>query len=102
MSGGGSFGTYEAGVLYGLVKNAEDPSDFAWDVMSGVSAGSMNSLAGSLWPVGSENEMVEWLSDMWANVTTPQVYDDWKPFGVLTGIASESGIFNDTPLYDFV
>jgi predicted acylesterase/phospholipase RssA len=65
MSGGGSFGAYEAGVLYGLVKNAKDKSDFAWDVMSGVSAGSINSLAGGLWAPGTEDEMVDWLSMVW-------------------------------------
>lgn len=97
MSGGGSFGSYEAGVLYGLVKNAEDPSDFAWDVMSGVSAGSINSVAGSMWPPGTENEMVEWLSEVWQNVTTSDVYNDWEPYGVVTGITQKSGAFNDTP-----
>jgi predicted acylesterase/phospholipase RssA len=62
MSGGGSFGAYEAGVLWGLVKNAEDPIDFEYDVVSGVSAGSINSLMVSLWPIGEEMQMVEWLS----------------------------------------
>ena len=62
MSGGGSFGAYEAGVLWGLVKNAEDSIDFEYDVVSGVSAGSINSLMVSLWPIGEEMQMVEWLS----------------------------------------
>ena len=102
MSGGGSFGAYEAGVLYGLVKNAKNEKDFQWDVMSGVSAGSMNSVAGVLWEKGTESDMVEWLSQTWANVTTTDVYDDWEPNGVVTGILTQSGIFNDTPGYEFV
>ena len=34
-------------------------------------------------------------------MSTPEVYDDWKPFGVVTGIADKSGIFNDTPGFEW-
>ena len=101
MSGGGSFGAYEAGVLYGLVENANNEKDFQWDVMSGVSAGSINSVAGALWKKGSESDMVQWLSDTWANVTTNEVFDNWQPNGVVTGIFTKSGVFNDTPGFEW-
>ena len=42
MSGGGSKGSYEAGVLYGLVNNDPDKTKYAYDVVTGVSAGSIN------------------------------------------------------------
>ena len=44
MSGGGSEGAYEAGGLWGLFFNTpEDQRDkFAYDVVTGVSAGSIN------------------------------------------------------------
>ena len=44
MSGGGSNGAWEAGVIYGFA-NYGNASDFEWDVISGVSAGSINALA---------------------------------------------------------
>lgn len=44
LSGGGSNGAWEAGVIYGFA-NYGNASDFEWDVISGVSAGSINALA---------------------------------------------------------
>ena len=42
-----------------------DPEDFYWDVMSGVSAGAINTSAMSLWDKSDGYEMSEWLSDEW-------------------------------------
>ena len=58
MSGGGSKGSYEAGVLYGLVNNDPDKSKFAYDVVTGVSAGSINSVGVSMFAPGDETNMV--------------------------------------------
>ena len=58
MSGGGSKGSYEAGVLFGLVNNDQDKSKYAYDVITGVSAGSINSVAVSLFVPGDEVNMV--------------------------------------------
>ena len=49
------------------------PSDFAWDVVSGVSAGAINTGAIATWATGTEVEMTEWISDTWANLTTEDV-----------------------------
>ena len=51
LSGGGNNGSWEAGVMYGLVNNG-NPADFEWDIISGVSAGSINTLAVAGWPLG--------------------------------------------------
>ena len=53
MSGGGSNGAWEAGVLWGFL-NYGDHADFAYDVITGVSAGSMNTAALAGWEVGNE------------------------------------------------
>jgi predicted acylesterase/phospholipase RssA len=58
MSGGGSKGSYEAGVLYGLVTNDPDKTNYAYDVVTGVSAGSINTVAVSLFAPGDETNMV--------------------------------------------
>ena len=54
MSGGGAYGAYEAGALWGLIQNSEDKSGFKYDVVTGVSAGSINALAVSLFSPGDE------------------------------------------------
>ena len=53
LSGGGNNGAWETGVLWGLMHYG-NPKDFEWDVVSGVSAGSINSSAIALWPKGTE------------------------------------------------
>jgi len=46
--------------------------------------------------------MVQFLSDTWAGINDKNVYEQWSPFGIITGLFSESGIFNDQPLVDFL
>jgi predicted acylesterase/phospholipase RssA len=41
LSGGGSEGAWEAGVIWGLV-NYGDPKDFEWEQVTGISAGAIN------------------------------------------------------------
>lgn len=68
LSGGGAFGDYETGVLWGLV-NYGDPTDFQWDVLTGVSAGSINAGVMSVWPKGKEVEMMDTVSWVFTNPT---------------------------------
>ncbi len=68
LSGGGNIGSYEAGVIYGL-NHFKDTTDFAWDVVSGVSAGAINSFAISLWPKEQGVQMSEWLVKLWGSLT---------------------------------
>ena len=79
MSGGGSKGSYEAGVLYGLVTNDPDKANYAYDVVTGVSAGSINSVGVSLFAPGDETNMVQFLSDTWANLKEKDVFTNWEP-----------------------
>ena len=51
LSSGGSNGAWEAGVIHGLINNG-NPSDFEWDVISGVSFGAMNTVALAGYPLG--------------------------------------------------
>ena len=51
LSGGGNNGSWEIGVLYGLLHNGIE-ADFAYDVITGVSAGAINSMAMAGYPVG--------------------------------------------------
>ena len=51
MSGGANNGAWEAGVLWGFV-NYGNAEDFAYDVVTGVSVGSINALYMAGWPIG--------------------------------------------------
>ena len=69
LSGGSNNGAWEAGVLWGFLHYG-DPKDFEWAVVSGISAGSMNTAAMTPWAVGDEYAMTEWLTDTVQNMTT--------------------------------
>ena len=69
MSGGGSNGAWEAGVIWGLVHYG-NPDDFKWDVVSGVSAGSINSIGIGVWAPGEEVQGSEELVKIWGSLTT--------------------------------
>ena len=64
LSGGASRGAWEAGVLWGLTHYG-DPNDFKYDVVTGVSAGSINAITLAGWPIGREKEWTESLTDLW-------------------------------------
>jgi len=69
MSGGGSNGAWEAGVVWGFLHYG-NPSDFRWDVVTCVSAGAINTAGLSGWAVGDEVAASEWLSDTWNSLKT--------------------------------
>jgi predicted acylesterase/phospholipase RssA len=96
MAGGGSKGAYEAGALYGMLRSQNDSktTKFAYDVVTGVSIGAINTAGVSLWKPGSEWDMVDWLSDTWANMASNKVFVDWHPLGIVTGLLKKSGIFD--------
>ena len=101
LSGGGSNGAWESGVIWGLV-NYGNPADFEWDVVSGVSAGSINAVAVAGYPLGQEAEMAQWLSDEWKNLKTEDVWVDWSWGGKAKGLTLEPGIVDNRPLLAFL
>ena len=62
------------GVLWGLLHYGT-PSDYAWDVVSGISAGAINTGGIATWATGTEYEMTEFLSEQWAELSSPDI---WK------------------------
>ena len=53
LSGGSNNGAWEVGVLWGLV-NYGNSTDFTWDVVSGISAGAINTAGIATWASGTE------------------------------------------------
>ena len=51
MSGGANKGSYEVGVVYGMAHILPE-GDTNWDVITGVSAGSLNAVGMSMFPIG--------------------------------------------------
>lgn len=73
MSGGGANGAWEAGVIWGLAHYG-DPGDYQWDVVTGISAGGINSvLSVGFWPF-EVMEMTQYVSDTWRNMTNSDIW----------------------------
>ena len=80
LSGGGTNGAWEAGVVWGLTHYG-DPVDYEWDVHTGISAGSINTAGLVGWPSDQTVESTQYLSDMWATVTNDDVWKIWHGSG---------------------
>ena len=73
LSGGGNNGSWEVGVFWGMV-NYGDADDFKFDVMTGVSAGAINTGVMAGWEIGREKELADWGSDLWNNLSSSDIY----------------------------
>jgi len=98
FSGGGDKGSFEAGVVQGLVARLP-PAERRWNVMTGISAGSIMASAGALFPLGDEVAMADFMVDSTVSFTKQGVYRDWFPGGILQGALFENGLFNTDPFY---
>jgi len=103
MSGGGSFGTYETGVVWGLLHYG-NPEYYEWDVFTGVSAGSINAAMFSVWPKGKEVEMSENVSYMCTLTTFADVVANWPGLlpGPIEGLIHHAGLFDNSPMTDYL
>ena len=58
MSGGGTKGAWEAGGLYGMYHALTDKTQVQYDVLTGVSTGSINSFGMLFFEKGTEEKLV--------------------------------------------
>lgn len=100
LSGGGNNGAWETGVFYGLLNNGAE-SDYAYDVVTGVSAGSINTVAMAGWEVGSEKALADWLTSLWKNLSSADVWQDWT-FGKVQGMTLKGGAVDNSPLLAYL
>ena len=101
MEGGGSHGGYEAGVIWGLV-NGLSAEEVNWNVVTGISTGALNSGAVAQFPMGQEKEMADFVLGTWTLINgSYNIYQNW-PGGLVEGLLFEYGLFDTTPLKEYV
>ena len=101
MSGGANYGAWEVGIIWGLLHYG-NPADYTWDVMTGVSVGSINTCAGACFAKGDELNMSVFLSDAWQNLTTPDIWVYWQDSNVADWIFEKPGILDTSPAVPFL
>lgn len=98
LSGGAAKGAYEAGALYKLVNMLEAP-DSHYDVISGVSVGSINAAGAGLFGPGEDKQMGDYLLGLWNNLTSESVWQFWNSSNPITGITDKGGFLDNSPLH---
>lgn len=99
LEGGGDKGAYQAGALSELF--ALIPSEIQYDVISGVSVGALNAAALAQFAKGDEGNMTSFLLDIWTNIQSSDVFQDW-PGGIIDGIIFRPSIYDTSPLTTFL
>lgn len=87
LSGGGSYGAFEAGIVSHLIEDNKG----GWDLITGVSAGSINSAYFSTIAVEDEDKYVDLYKELWVNLNSSAVYS-YEFF--INGLS----VFNTKPL----
>lgn len=76
LSGGGAHGAFQAGVINKLHDEGRK-----WDIITGISVGSLNGIMLSMFNQSQQSDGIELMRDVWFNITDKQVYKwYWNPF----------------------
>ena len=101
QGGGGSYGAYEAGVFTGLVHNLP-LSEVSYYSVTGISAGSINSMGIAQYPQGSELAASDFLlSTIRSFNGSASIFQEF-PGGLVDGLLFHSGLYNTTPEYNLI
>jgi predicted patatin/cPLA2 family phospholipase len=87
LSGGGAHGSFQAGVIKQLIEK-----NIHWDIITGISAGSLNGIAMSLYDDQHQQSAIELLEKIWYTITRKDVYT----YNI--DILWDKSIFDTTPL----
>ena len=103
LSGGGAKGAYEAGVLK-TVTDMLSAEEAHYDVVSGVSVGSINAALLSLYGEGEDEQMADHLLRLWGDLSNPDVYTTWAgaKYNPIEPIQEHTGYLNNTPLFEYL
>lgn len=85
MRGGGSKGAYEVGSLRAMA-HMLDPIDIAYDVIEGVSIGSINAAFYATFERGDEKAAIDRMEKLWLSLPVKDFWDWWPMLGPLEAL----------------
>jgi predicted patatin/cPLA2 family phospholipase len=87
LSGGGAHGVFQVGVLKYL-----NEINRMWNIITGVSVGSLNALILSMYSSKNQTEAINHMKDLWLNLNNSQIYTHyWNPF-------KHQSLYDNSPL----
>jgi len=72
-----------------------------YQVSSGVAGGAINAVYLASQPLGSEQAAVDKMQKFWLDAGSAKLFQNWWG-GVVQGLLYEGGLYDDTPLRDFI
>ena len=75
-------------------------TDMHYDVISGISVGSINAGALNAYPRGQEKEATEFLKNVWLNLTNDGVWRYWPGFEPYQALFNHTSLLDSSPLND--
>ena len=100
FSSGDESSAYQAGVLKGFVE-AMGAAETAYQAVSGVSGGAVNSTILASYAVGQEADAAAKMVSFWEAAANTKLYKDWLG-GLAEGLLLKGGLYNDAAVLDFV
>ncbi len=101
LEGGGDKGAYQAGVLKGMMNKLEKEKR-PYDVVTGISVGSINASTFLTFEKGQEAEAADFLITAWKNIKgNTDIYKNWK-YGIAQGIFFKNSLYDASPLKDLL
>lgn len=94
LSSGNARGAYHVGVLKHILGDLETK----YDAICGVSVGSINAAHLAMYPIGKEKQCIKDLEQIWAELTTANIYKRWHPFGKLHCLKNKPSLYDSSPL----
>ena len=76
LEGGGDRGAYHAGAFDALVELLP-PNEVTYDIVTGISAGSLNAVAISFFEKGDEKRARDFLNNVWKTIKQENIYKMW-------------------------
>jgi predicted acylesterase/phospholipase RssA len=101
LQGGGDKGAYQAGALQQIIEGS-DASEIQYDVITGVSIGSINGALLAGYEKGQEVEAADFMVNTWLNLTQKDIYKDWSWGGVARGLLYEDALFDSSPFKAYI
>jgi NTE family protein len=97
LSGGGSKGAFEVGVLQRLMGDEQ----LDYDLLCGTSVGAINAAYLAQTPLGQPREAAAKLRALWDTVTTEKVRKNWFPFREASAFFKTS-VYDSEPLHQWI
>ena len=101
LQGGGDKGAYQAGALSQIIQDS-DPDEVKYDVVSGVSIGSINGALLAGYPKGEELNATDFMIKTWHELTRKDIYKNWNWGGVARGLLYEDALYDSSPFREYI